>query len=115
MNDRIGERFGMLKSFVSELLSQKMALHIQTMKFNNSKDWKKLRSGRPWKTVASFRDKVDALECYQHVYRDYNDALGRAKITPQEDVRLVAESADGLRVLQGKGGDLERLRERHAA
>ena len=89
----------------------KMALHIQTMKLNNSKDWKKLSSGRPWKTVASFSDKVDALECYQHVYRDYNDALGRAKITPQEDVRLVAESADGLKVLQGKGGDLER----HAA
>ena len=57
-----------------------MRLHIQTKNLSG------------WQTVASFSDEAEATAAYQHVFRDYS-----------RDLRLVVESADGLRVLQGKG------------
>ena len=57
-----------------------MRLHIQTKNLSG------------WNTVASFSDEAEATAAYQHVFRDYSN-----------DLRLVVESADGLRVLQGKG------------
>ena len=59
----------------------KRRLHIQT---------KNLSGG--WSTVASFWDQVEAAGAFRDVFRGYSDG-----------VRLVVESADGLRVLQGKG------------
>ena len=62
----------------------KLKLHIQTQGLG--------KLGKTWYTVASFSDEAEAAAAYQHVFRDYS-----------RDLRLVVESADGLRVLQGKG------------
>ena len=69
-----------------------LKLHIQTRKLADD-------PVKGWRTVASFTDRVGAVECYRRVYS------GNATPIPaRNDIRLIAESVPGgaiAEVLEG--------------